>query len=81
MFVDNQTAIRLSSNPSMHARSKHIDIKHHLVRHVEFGTIKLNYIETAKQRADARTGSAAMQIFTFFRLSDVQISRRVDVQV
>ena len=56
MFVDNQTAIRLSSNPSTHARSKHIDIKHHLVReHVEFGTIKLNYIETAKQRADALT--------------------------
>jgi hypothetical protein len=53
VHIDNQSPINLSANPSIHARTKHINIKHHLVREqVGFGTIRLEYIETAKQRAD-----------------------------
>jgi hypothetical protein len=53
VYVDNQSAIKSSANPSTHARSKHIDIKHRLVlEQVGFGTTKLEYIETVKKRAD-----------------------------
>ena len=56
LFIDNQAAIRLAGNPSTHARSKHIDIKHHIIRErVEMGDIVLEYIDTAKQCADAFT--------------------------
>jgi hypothetical protein len=60
LYIDNKSAIHLSANPSTHARSKHIDIRHHLVREqVGLGTIKLEYIETAKQRADILTRALA----------------------
>lgn len=56
LHVDNQSAIRLAHNPNSHAKSKHIDIKHHLIREqVEFRHIEIEYIETAKQRADGLT--------------------------
>ena len=56
LFIDNQAAIRLAGNPSTHARSKHIDIKHHIIRErVEIGDIVLEYVETGKQRADVFT--------------------------
>ncbi len=32
IFVDNQSAIKFAENPIFHARSKHIDIRHHFVR-------------------------------------------------
>jgi hypothetical protein len=54
--IDNQSAIRLANNPSTHARSKHIDIKHHILRErVDNGTIDLEYIESKKNRADILT--------------------------
>jgi hypothetical protein len=60
VHIDNQSPINLSANPSIHARTKHINIKHHLVREqVGFGTIRLEYIETAKQRADILTKALA----------------------
>ena len=56
LHVDNQSAIKLSGNPITHSRAKHIDIKHHIVREqVAAGNIALQYIETAKQRADLLT--------------------------
>ena len=56
LYCDNQAAIRLTGNPSTHARSKHIDIKHHIIRErVEMGDIEIRYIETAKQRSDCLT--------------------------
>ena len=56
LYCDNQAAIRLTGNPSTHARSKHIDIKHHIIRErVEMGEIDIRYIETAKQRSDCLT--------------------------
>lgn len=56
LFIDNQAAIRLAGNPSTHARSKHIDIKHHIIRErVEMGDLELKYVETARQRADGLT--------------------------
>ena len=54
--IDNQSAIRLANKPSTHARSKHIDIKHHIIRErVQDGTVELEYIESKKNRADILT--------------------------
>ena len=40
LYCDNQAAIRLTGNPSTHARSKHIDVKHHIICEcVEMGEI------------------------------------------
>ena len=56
LHVDNQGAMRLATNPSTHQRTKHIDIKHHLIRElIEGGTIELRYVATGKQQADMLT--------------------------
>jgi transposase InsO family protein len=56
LHVDNQGAMRLATNPSTHQRTKHIDIKHHLIRElIDRGTIELRYVATEKQQADLLT--------------------------
>ena len=56
MRIDNQSAIQLASKPSTHARSKHIDIKHHILRkRVDQGVLEIEYIESKKNRADILT--------------------------
>ncbi|EJT45287.1 Gag-Pol [Trichosporon asahii var. asahii CBS 2479] len=56
--IDNEAALRLGNNPTVFARSKHIDIKHHIVREkVEDKIIELRYIPTDEQRADILTKS------------------------
>ncbi len=56
LYVDNQAAIRLASNPSTHSRSKHIEIWHHIIRErVEMRDINISHIDTTKQRADVLT--------------------------
>jgi hypothetical protein len=56
LHVDNQGAMRLATSPSTHQRTKHIDIKHHLIRElIDRGTIELRYVATEKQQADLLT--------------------------
>ena len=58
IHIDNQSAMKLADNPGNHARSKHIDIKHHLVRErIASGEITLEYVKTEQQRADILTKS------------------------
>ena len=53
---DNQGCIKLSKNPVMKERTKHIDISYHFVRDlVNEGALKLEYCETSKMRADILT--------------------------
>lgn len=53
---DSQGSIALSKNPEHHARSKHIDIRHHFVREqVVSGTISLQYVPTEDMLADVMT--------------------------
>lgn len=41
LFSDNESSIKLASNPVCHARTKHIEIEHHFIREkVLNGTIK-----------------------------------------
>ena len=53
---DSQGSIALTKNPEHHARSKHIDIRHHFVREqVAAGTITVDYVPTEEMVADALT--------------------------
>ena len=56
VFCDNQGAQELMRNPVHHARSKHIDIRHHYVREVfEKGDLEVEYITTTEMVADVLT--------------------------
>lgn len=42
---DNMGAISLANNPSFHSKTKHIDIRIHMIRdYVEYGYVSLSYI-------------------------------------
>ena len=58
LYCDNQGAIAVSSNPEHHKRTKHIDVRFHLIREKqEEGLIAVKYIPTANQVADFLTKS------------------------
>ena len=45
LYCDNTSAINISKNPIMHAKTKHIAIKYHYVRElVEDKQVKMEYI-------------------------------------
>ena len=49
LLCDNTSAINLSKNPVHHARTKHIEVRHHFIRdHVESRDIDLRFISTEK---------------------------------
>mgnify|MGYP007046881308 FL=1 len=53
LHCDNQSARCLAKNPVYHARTKHIDIQHHLIIEViEDGVIQLVKIDTTETLAD-----------------------------
>lgn len=53
---DNIGAQRLGTNPVYHARSKHIDIRHHFVREaVEEGSILIQHVSSEEMAADILT--------------------------
>lgn len=54
--VDNQSAIKLIKNGVINRRSKHIDVKYHLVHEeLKKGTISVEYCQSDKQLADLFT--------------------------
>ncbi|PNF37230.1 Retrovirus-related Pol polyprotein from transposon TNT 1-94 [Cryptotermes secundus] len=58
MNVDNQSCIKLASNPVFHSRCKHIDVRYHYVREVvQNGLIDLEYVPTEIMKADIMTKS------------------------
>lgn len=56
IFEDNQGCIAMSKNPEHHARTKHIDVKHHFIRdQVAKGSLILEYCTTKEMVADIMT--------------------------
>ena len=56
VLCDNQSAIHLAKNPSLHSRSKHIDIRHHWIREVlEDKLLHLEKIHTDENWSDIMT--------------------------
>jgi hypothetical protein len=55
-YIDNTSAIATTKEGAPHRRSKHIDIKHHVIRErVRDGVVKVAYIPTRHQLADILT--------------------------
>ena len=68
VLEDNQGAIALANNDGYHARSKHVDIRHHFIRdHVSNGNIIVKYISTEHQAADMLTKGLGTKRFKFVR--------------
>jgi hypothetical protein len=57
LLIDNQSAIKLATNPVYHKRSKHIDIKYHWIREKVAlkNLVKIKYIKSADNTADMMT--------------------------
>mmetsp|Transcript_40261 Transcript_40261/g.76979 ORF Transcript_40261/g.76979 Transcript_40261/m.76979 type:complete len:86 (+) Transcript_40261:3-260(+) len=56
IFMDNQGAMYMASNLVTNKRSKHIDLRYHLIRDfVNKGIISLEYISTEHNIADILT--------------------------
>jgi transposase InsO family protein len=56
LFSDNQSAIALAENPEHHARTKHIDVKYHLMReHIQRGTMTQRHVKGSDNPADVLT--------------------------
>ena len=45
IYCDNQSCIKLSENPVLHDRSKHIEIRYHFIKDmIQKGVVKLQYV-------------------------------------
>ena len=56
IHCDNLSSIQLARNPVFHARTKHIDIRHHFIREkVADGTVKMSFVGTEHMGADILT--------------------------
>lgn len=68
LLSDSQSAIRLAMNPEFHGRTKHIDIKYHMIRdQVKLHTIKLTYVNTVDNVADIFTKALPVERFKKLR--------------
>jgi len=69
IFCDNTNAINISKNLCQHKRTKHIDIRHHLLRdNVEKGLISMNLCATKNQIADIFAKALSREQFEKNRL-------------
>ncbi|XP_073292954.1 uncharacterized protein [Primulina huaijiensis] len=67
IFCDNSSAIKLSKNPVLHGRSKHIDVRYHFLRDMtNDGLIDLVYCKSEDQVADVLT--KPLKLATFLKL-------------
>lgn len=56
IFIDNLGAQKLAENPIFHARSKHIDVRHHFIREVlKNNQVKIKHVPTEDMTADLLT--------------------------
>lgn len=56
LYIDNNSALKLTRNPEFHSRSKHIHVKHHFIREkVDEGIINTQRVETKDNLADVFT--------------------------
>lgn len=68
IYCDSSSAIKLSKNPVMHGRSKHIDVRFHFLRELtQAGTVKLVHCNTLEQIADVMTKPLKMNDFLKLR--------------
>jgi hypothetical protein len=69
IWCDNSSSVKLSRNPVMHGRCKHIDVRFHFLRDLtKEGVIELKHCSTHEQLADIMT--KALNLDTFCRLRE-----------
>ena len=65
---DSSSTIKLSKNPVMHGRSKHIDVRFHFLRDLtKDGTVELVHDDTQEQLADIMTKPLKLNTFVKLR--------------
>ncbi|PNX67669.1 hypothetical protein L195_g055750 [Trifolium pratense] len=65
---DNSSTIKLSKNPIMHGRSKHIDVRFHFLRDLsKDGVIELKFCKSQEQLADIMTKPLKLDSFCKLR--------------
>ena len=69
IFFDNKGAIDLSKNPVQHARTKHIEIRHHFLRdNVQKGNISIEKVSSEDNIAGILTKPLKREPFNLLRL-------------
>lgn len=68
IMEDNQACLAMASNPSSSNKTKHVDVRYHLVRDcVARGEVSLEYVSTVDVLADGMTKPLAATKFLLFR--------------
>lgn len=77
IYCDNESAIKLASNPVFHRRTKHIDVHYHFIREKVLNQeIELKGVHTTDQIADIFTKALAKSKFESFRTALGVIDRK-----
>jgi hypothetical protein len=64
LYIDNNSALKLTRNPEFHSRSKHIDVKHYFIREkVEEGVIDTQRVGTTDNLANVFIKALAKPIY------------------
>ncbi|XP_045802226.1 secreted RxLR effector protein 161-like [Trifolium pratense] len=67
IFCDNSSSIKLSKNPILHGRCKHIDVRYHFSRDLtKQGIVELVHCSTGEQTADIMTKPLKLKSFVKF---------------
>ncbi|CAJ2671832.1 unnamed protein product [Trifolium pratense] len=68
IFCDNSSSIKLSKNPILHGRCKHIDVRYHFLRDLtKQGIVELVHCSTGEQTADIMTKPLKLESFVKLR--------------
>ena len=68
IFKDNQGAVQLSQNPVYILNSKHIDVRHNVLRErVRQGDISVNHVPSEYQHTDILMKAKAFDVFVIHR--------------
>ena len=68
IYCDNISAIKVSKNPLIHAKTKHIGINYHFLRElVQDKEVRLEYVNTKEQIADIFTKPLPKDAFLYLR--------------
>jgi len=75
VHIDNLGALKLAENPVFHARSKHIDIRHHFVREaLRDKRVRIQHLSTNENVADMFTkGLTKLKLTNCIELAGMQI--------
>lgn len=68
ILCDNKSAISITMNPTMHGRTKHMEIRYHFIRsHIAERELKLEHCSTDDQLVDIMTKPLAIKKHLYFR--------------